>query len=235
MSGKIQVQRKEVKYYVNPIQHALLSSLLGALLKRDENSDEYGDYFVRSVYFDSFMTKDFNEKEMGVSHRKKVRLRYYEENPDTIKFEVKEKFDKHTIKNSLLVSNSIGNEFMSGEFQSLVYNDETSEFAKRVYDHVHTHFYRPVSIVDYEREAYVSDIFDLRINFDKNIRGSIIVDDVFNKEVIMKPIIDPQLYILEVKYTGHLPDVIQEILTSVDITKVSYSKYYYSLMIHDEF
>ncbi|MCH4889706.1 polyphosphate polymerase domain-containing protein [Acidaminobacter sp. JC074] len=223
----LSVRRREEKYYVNQYQYALLSSLFKSILMLDSHSGAKGHYLVRSVYFDSLNKKDFFEKEMGIKVRRKIRLRFYDDDYQRIKLEKKEKINKHSLKESLIISNDQAKAFSKGQFDLL--KTYANDFSLGLYDYLSVNHYRLSAIVDYEREAYVHESFDLRVNFDKHIRGITHQKDIFLKDPNMVPIIDPELYILEVKYTGHLPDMIKEILACVDLTKVSYSKYYYAL------
>lgn len=218
-------KRKETKYFVNYGQYMLLKSLLESVFDKDKFSNNDGYYFVRSVYFDTLQGKDFNEKEVGISHRRKIRFRYYNESPNTIKLEVKEKINKHTIKESIHLSKEEAIEVFQGDYTCLI--DKYS----RLYEHLTTYAYKPSTIVDYEREAYINDAFNLRINFDMNIRGTKLTEGYFEANLPTFPLIDPVFYVLEVKHDGHVPDFIQDILSSVDLTNVTYSKYYYSNLI----
>jgi len=225
MAQKTYTKRNEKKYFINYPQYCVLRSLLAAVMDRDKYSNDEGFYFVRSIYFDSFNKKDFNEKEIGISHRRKIRFRYYEEIPKIIKLETKEKMDKHTIKESISLNITEAEEIARLDCSSIM------EAKPRLYDHIMSHHYIPSTVVDYEREAYVSNLFDIRITFDMNIRGTKLADRVFREGIATFPLIDPALYILEVKHSGHIPDIIQEILACVELTQVTYSKYYYSMFL----
>lgn len=220
-----QTKRKETKYFVNYGQYVLLSTLLKAVLNVDPYANDDGFYFVRSLYFDTLDGKDCQEKEIGISHRRKIRLRYYEETPTNVKLEVKEKVNHHTLKKSIKLSAEEAMGLFEGNYDGLMENQ------LKLYDHMKTFSYRPSSIVDYEREAYVSDLFNIRINFDMNVRGSRFCENLFDKEVLTVPLIEPGMYVLEVKHDGHIPDFIQEILAQVSLTQVSYSKYFYSYFV----
>ena len=214
-------KRKETKYFVSRTQYTILSSLLKSVMDVDKNSNDNGEYFVRSLYFDTLNRKDLMEKEAGINHRRKIRFRYYSENPDFLKLETKEKINRYTIKKSDFITKEEAIKILDLDFNPI--KDDNL----KLYNHLLMFSYRPVVIIDYEREAYVSDNFNLRINFDKNIRGSSNCLDPFNEDLLMVPLIEPELYILEVKHDGHLPEYIQQILATVDLTPVSYSKYYY--------
>lgn len=218
-------KRKETKYFVSYGQYLLLKSLLDAVLNRDSYSNEEGYYFVRSVYFDSFQCKDFNEKEVGISHRRKIRFRFYSTTAKVIKLEVKEKTNKYTIKESININQDEAYAIYNGDYSSLIAKHP------RLYEHMTSYGYQAKTLVDYEREAYVSDMFNLRINFDMNIRGTKLTNGYLDSTLATFPLIESGLYVLEVKHNGHIPDFIQQILASVNLTNVTYSKHYYSNLI----
>lgn len=218
-------RRKETKYLVNYGQYLLLSNLLKAVMNVDAFSNEEGYYYVRSLYFDSLDGKDLLEKDAGLLHRRKIRLRCYEPNASAFKLETKEKMNKHTVKKSIHFSNEEARFFYEGDFDRLIPDH------LRLYDHMKSYGYRPSALIDYEREAYVSDAFNVRINFDMQVRGTRICDQLFDSDVAMVPLIEPGYFILEVKHDGHLPDIIVQILSQADLTQVSYSKYYYGMQL----
>ena len=220
MFANWRTKRRETKYMITEYQYSILRSLLGAIMDRDSNADESGEYFVRSLYFDSLNRRDFHEKEMGMNHRRKIRFRFYSKKPKILKFEVKEKVNKHTLKQSIAMDLNSAMDFFALDFSTL-----ENEYM-RLYDHMKTFIYRPSILIDYEREAYVSDMFNLRINFDKNIRGCSDPESWLLEDPFMIPLIDAGMMILEVKHDGHIPEYIQSILASVDLTSISYSKYY---------
>jgi hypothetical protein len=216
-------KRKETKYIVNYGQYLLLSTLLNSVMDRDPHGNEEGIYFVRSLYFDSLDGKDFLEKEQGILHRRKIRLRCY--HPDAIdyKLETKEKINKHSIKTSISFPKEKVESLLIGDYEDLLKDH------LRLYDHMKSYGYRPSVIIDYEREAYISDVFNVRINFDMNIRGTRLCEHLFSGDVAMVPLIEPDKYVLEVKHDGHLPDLFVQLLSHIDLTQVSYSKYYFGM------
>lgn len=90
-SGTVQsVLRTEEKYLLSYPQALKLQSKLRHLLPVDAFGGENG-YRVRSLYFDSFHNTDYHDKSAGTYHRKKVRLRIYDERQTDAKLELKEK------------------------------------------------------------------------------------------------------------------------------------------------
>jgi hypothetical protein len=83
---------------------------------------------------------------------------------------------------------------------------------------------KPKVIVTYERKAFVYETGNVRITFDRNVRGSNRIDLFGDKNLLYEY---PKDYnaILEVKYDEFLPDFIAQSLEIDSMWQVSYSKY----------
>lgn len=97
------VLRTEEKYLLSHPQALTLQNKLRALLHVDDFGDNDG-YRVRSLYFDSFHNIDYREKNAGTYHRKKIRLRIYDEKQVNAKLELKEKHGALQHKVSVTIS-----------------------------------------------------------------------------------------------------------------------------------
>ena len=115
----LSVLRSELKYWVSYSDSLLLQAELGRLLMPDGYSQD-GFYRVKSLYFDSIGQKDYIEKLEGVERRRKIRMRIYDENTDTVKLECKQKSGALQHKESLLVSRQDALRYMEGDYGSLL-------------------------------------------------------------------------------------------------------------------
>lgn len=88
---------------------------------------------------------------------------------------------------------------------------------------------KPLTVVDYEREAFIYPYGNVRVTFDSHIKTSIRNNDVLNPHLPMVET-DPNTVILEVKYDEFLPDVIKNLLQIGNRRKGAYSKYQISRM-----
>ena len=80
-------------------------------------------------------------------------------------------------------------------------------------------------IVDYTREAYVSDLSNIRITFDKDLRTGLTNTDLFNKDFPSIKALDEPWMILEVKYNNFLPDYIKNLLQLRSAQRYAISKF----------
>ena len=85
--------------------------------------------------------------------------------------------------------------------------------------------YRPKTIVEYRRRAFIAKENKIRITFDHNIVSTESCFDLFAERLNMNPVLDPYNVILEVKYNGFLLDYIRRMIDSVSRSEISVSKY----------
>lgn len=197
--------------------------MLRAALKLDAHAKVNGEYFIRSLYFDSPENLDYNTKSTGVYYRKKLRLRLYDLDQAQIKLEMKLKYGDSMRKETGFISREDAKSLCEGNYDPLIAYENSA--INTIYKELKTSYASPKVLIDYDREAYVSDWQNIRINFDKNIRATSSTFDVFDPDVQMVPLGDHQTMVLEVKYTDYLPDYIRDILSSCRIGLTSFSKY----------
>ena len=217
----IAVSRRELKYMMSYADSLKLQSELKQILQIDEHSDQ-GYYNVRSLYFDSINNIDFFEKISGEQRRKKIRLRIYDSNQDTAKFEIKDKNNDYQKKTSLSISREDALKCIAGHFDVL---SKYGEEAERLYCILELGAYRPVSLIEYERKAYVYPAFSTRITFDRNIRSCGTVYNLWEQEIPFSPVLGEENVVLEIKFNGYLPEFIKQILAKYYLTNISFSKY----------
>ncbi|MCI6715563.1 MAG: polyphosphate polymerase domain-containing protein [Lachnospiraceae bacterium] len=217
----LSVLRSELKYWISYRDSLLLQAELDKLLMPDEYSQD-GFYRVRSLYFDSINQIDFTEKLDGVESRKKIRMRIYDEDTQTVKLECKQKTGALQHKESLLITRAEAMQYMEGDYSGLLERPE--ETAWRLYSDMTLGGYRPAVIIEYDRCAYLYGEYNTRITIDRNVRSSELCLDLFEREIPWIPTIDNQV-ILEVKFNEKLIEPIKRILAKYHLTNVSVSKY----------
>ena len=85
----LEVNRREFKYLVSPVQTAQIARRLEQVMLPDPHNGA-GGYTVRSLYFDTLSDRDYTDKLNGYYQRRKIRLRSYGTD-STLKLELKEK------------------------------------------------------------------------------------------------------------------------------------------------
>lgn len=217
----LSVLRSELKYWISYRDSLLLQAELDKLLMPDEYSQD-GFYRVKSLYFDSINQIDFTEKLDGAESRKKIRMRIYDEDTQTVKLECKQKTGALQHKESLLINRAEAMQYMEGDYSGLLERPE--ETAWRLYSDMTLGCYRPAVIIEYDRCAYRYGEYNTRITIDRNVRSSELCLDLFEREIPWIPTIDDQV-ILEVKFNEKLIEPIKRILAKYHLTNVSVSKY----------
>lgn len=219
----MKVRRSELKYYISDNECAALVNRLKHLLNHDEHSVPGKGYFVRSLYFDSFDNECLFEKQSGIMHRRKFRMRIYDIDSSTVKFEIKNKWDNQIFKETSTITRDSAEKIIKGDFEEfLTYNDPV---LNKAYIEFVTKHYRPKVIVDYDRDAYTLDYFSLRITLDKNLRSNNTDFDLFSPDAHVIPVILEGKQILEIKYSGCFPDYVQGVVQLDSFERAAISKY----------
>ena len=227
----MQYKRYELKYYLNSIQTEILAQQLNKLLKVDPNGDERGEYRVRSLYFDSPDDECLFQKQSGMLHRKKIRLRTYGDlSSDTVKFEIKHKHGQLVNKESAVVPAEIAQQISNGSYHHLL--DFSDPVLDRIYAIFAVRLYKPKVIVEYVRQAYLFSAFNVRITLDKHLSTNITHLDIFSPARFSMPVILEGKQILEVKFDGFFPLHLRHLLSSIKKERMAISKYTLARRFH---
>lgn len=218
--------RVERKYLVSQLQIAYLQKQLEPIMDYDKNHPDGEAYTIRSLYFDDLYDSCLQENEDSTDYREKFRIRTYNRDSSVIHLETKEKIHGYTRKKKEDLSYEDCLCYINGETVSL--NQDDGYLKKRLYALRQMHHYQPVQIVEYERIAMVESKGNVRVTFDCNICGTKQTASFFDEIIPAVPVLPAGQHILEVKYDEFLPDYIREILNSISLRRISFSKYYYS-------
>ena len=203
--------RHELKYYINERQYFVLSGILDQILHRDPNGDEFNEYHIRSLYFDTVYNSALYDKINGVPNRDKYRIRIYNCSDKVIKMECKSKIGSLISKRSQTIPRLLCEQLIAGDPAGL--ETTRSGLLNDVYREMTVNLLRPVVIVDYVREAYLHPAEEVRITFDKQLRTGLWSKDLFNPDIPTISPFDNNEIILEVKFNQFLPSYIRDILT----------------------
>lgn len=88
-----------------------------------------------------------------------------------------------------------------------------------------TELLRPKVIVEYDRSAYISEIGNVRITFDRDVRASNVIEKFVDERPLFERILPSNKNIMEVKFDGILPGYITRILGIGNLQRISFSKY----------
>lgn len=215
--------RSELKHYINYQDYLIIKSRISKVLDLDKNTNNNFEYKIRSIYFENFNDKVLQEKLLGLNKRDKFRIRFYNDDESFIRLEKKSKINGLCKKISCPLSKDEVLKIINGDISFLINSFEP--LFHELYIKMKTEFLKPRTIVDYEREAYIYKVGNVRITFDKNLRTGIVSNDIFNKELCTINPINKDYIVLEVKYDEFLPDFILDLIQLGERTKTSISKY----------
>ena len=216
--------RHELKYFISQGEYTLLSGRLKLTMELDPNARENGgDYFIRSLYFDDPLDSAFREKMRGNDYRDKMRLRTYNMGQDGGKLERKHKKESYIYKQSLSLSRPECDMLLAGSYRFLLQRQEP--FAHEMFREFTTNYIKPVVLVDYDREAYIYPYQDVRITFDKNLHTGMRDTRIFEPSLPTFPVLEEYDMIMEVKFNGHLPAYIRDLIQCGAHSRSAISKY----------
>jgi len=232
---KYNFQRQEYKYLLNSDQY---SQVRNYLMKRGLKHDSFSQaksnksYYVASLYLDTSDYQAYWEKKYGIYSRTKYRLRTYSQTSKKntpIFWEIKRKFGDFQKKdrfqlpwqNTDLMLNSIIN------LDQLSTGSSHQELLTKYYSDWLRKNLQPVVVISYQREPFI-DLFypNFRLTFDYQIQAAA-TNNLFSK-FKQSPVLPDQI-IMEIKFTGLIPNYISHLNQYFNFSRQSLSKYCLSL------
>jgi hypothetical protein len=215
------VNRQELKYFITKADLPLITAFLESALIKDSYSIN-SSYKISSLYFDTINDDDFVQKLDGIMYREKYRIRIYNDDLHTAKFEIKRKLNNCIQKISSKITKVDVENVYYGDYSPL----EKYENIEYVSHRMAYLCYQPINIVTYDRKAYLLPINNIRVTIDSNLRTHGFHTDLSDLENL--PVTNIQkngLDILEIKYENSLPSFITDFLSSFKAVRSSVSKY----------
>lgn len=216
------VLRREEKYLISLKEAMHFSDIFNDILQKDSYS-EFDSYTVRTLYFDNIDDNDFFNKINEQELRRKIRLRIYNPNDKTAKLELKQKQGVFQKKRSLSISRKDAKELINGNISILL--NYRNDFADEVYSIMSMECYRPKTIIEYKRKAFMAKENNIRLTFDSNIQSTESNYDLFSDNLLLNNVLDFNNIIFEVKYDKFMLSYITDIIACIDRRTVSSSKY----------
>ena len=230
---RMQRQRFEQKYMLDENQAAALRPFLLAHMELDENGVGKPDfsYPVHSLYLDSAALATFWSTINGDKNRYKLRLRFYNDQPDSpVFFEIKRRVNNCILKQRAGVRKDIVPWLLAGHLpgpEHLLRDDPKSlvaiqNFVKLV-DRLQA---RPLAHVAYLREAYVDAGNDnVRVTLDRAVRTEARPEPIFTTTMKNPSLPFGHRVILELKFTDRFPDWCRHIVEHFGLMQCGAAKY----------
>lgn len=221
--------RDELKYVLPVDALPRVRHALNPFMRLDEHCIDYEErgYTVRSIYLDSSSLRYYHEKIGHLQHRKKVRIRGYNEPNGTVFLEIKRKDDSAVSKDRAPMPYAdLEPLFRTGRFDAFFRTTSDAAVGRRVCYHVFKNDLRPTCLVVYEREAYEGRFDDsFRITLDRNIRGAMYprLDGLYEAEGLVEVL--PGYFVIEVKFDTRLPAWMRQVIAEFGLMQRAASKY----------
>lgn len=217
------VRRTEIKYLLTTVQAAELVKRLEAALPQDPHNAAGRGYLIRSLYFDTPGDRCCAEKEDGIGRRDKIRLRVYPPDFSSAKLEVKRRNGDARWKCSLPLTRAQAEAVQRGDYRPLL--ELSHPEAAQIYCRMTQEMWRPKAVIQYRRLAFVVPLCRTRVTFDSDIRSAEGGPDLFSASPRLCPVTEADVCVMEVKFSGYLPDYIQGMLADTVGMQESCSKY----------
>ncbi len=216
------VLRREEKYLLTMREALRCASRIAKILQTDAYS-RHGAYQIRSLYFDTVDDRDFHDKLTEQNCRQKIRLRIYTPGDSRVKLELKQKENIYQRKRSLLISREDALALIDCRYSVLLNYEDA--FACELFAILSKGCYRPKTIVEYRRRAFMAKENNIRLTLDRDIRAAEENFDLFSPALPLYPVLPQDSVIFEVKYNRFLLGYITDMIRCVDRRSVSASKY----------
>lgn len=196
-----------------------------SILSHDSYAGENGKYEIHSLYFDDYKETCARENVAGEGKRFKYRIRYYGSASNKLWLERKEKLSNYCHKRQCAVSLEEYRSIIEGRALDVFWNTKEQLLKEFCVDIV-TKRFMPRIIINYEREAFVEIITNVRITLDYNISASDEIERFLSGDYMRIPVLEKNKHVLEVKFDDVLPSHIKKMLQSNILSQRSFSKYY---------
>ena len=222
--------RHEEKYVLPADRDALFAAKSAALLHRDVHAGPDGSYLVRSLYLDDAHDSCLWDNLAGGEPRVKYRLRYYGDDPATLRLEKKTKQRGLGKKEFCPISPGEYAALLRGEALSLV--PEAEGLKRRLLAEIGMRGLAPKVIVTYAREAFTFPAGNVRITLDRGLTSSNETARFLTGDYAARPVYHLGASVLEVKYDELLPLHIRSVLQTESLIRTAFSKYTACRRVH---
>ena len=222
--------RFELKYLITLQQAERFKTALRAFLSADEHGNNHGRYTLTSLYYDSPDFRCYQEKVDGIKFRRKLRIRRYETgepltDASPVFVEIKQRIDRVTQKRRVKLTYPQALRLCNDR---QIPDHEASDKAliDEIFVFVLQYNLRPVSIVRYDRQAFIGTDYDigLRVTFDTSLSFQSHRLHLHEQPSCL-PMLHPGLVVMEVKVNERIPYWLTDMIASHNLQLARFSKY----------
>ena len=234
MSSPQLLERREYKYLVSEAVATRIRQVAAQVCQLDENAGPDGTYPIRSLYLDNSRRDLYWANTHEAPRRFKARVRCYPDRRGVAFLEIKRRILDVIVKTRAPVDEA--------RWVDLALRPTPEELGRRAVREFATettrHHLEPACLVEYDREAWVSEIDSYgRLTLDGGIRCQEMNDWSLEADPRRWRLVDHPLrthtqepiYVLELKFERRVPGWMWALVQRLDLMRFSFSKYCYSV------
>jgi SPX domain protein involved in polyphosphate accumulation len=233
------IERYEYKYLIPASVVPAIRAAVRTTSKIDRYSGPDGTYRIRSLYFDTDHYDLYWANDREQADRFKLRARMYPGNESPVFLEVKRRVFDVILKSRAAVPADRWRDVLTGNESALAALSPSARTnALKFLAPYHRHHIRPVLLVEYEREAYISEIDSYaRLTFDRKIvvqeQDKLDLDALATRwraiDHRAQTYTEEPVCVLELKFERRPPRWMTALVQRLDLIRYSFSKYCYGV------
>jgi hypothetical protein len=222
--------RFELKYVISLQQAEQFKAALQAYVVPDEHGHNNGRYTLASLYYDSPDLRCYRENDDGLKFRRKLRIRRYEtgevftdESP--VFLEIKQRYDRVTQKRRTVLPYHEALR-LCNDRQIPDHGPGDRALIEEIYAFLWQYNLRSVSLVRYDRQAFVGTEYDmgLRVTFDTSL--SFQSHQLrLHEQPSGLPMLPANLAVMEIKVNERIPIWLTAMIAAHNLQRGGVSKY----------
>ena len=231
-TDRAQRQRREIKYLIREDEALAIRSYLSSYLEPDENALGKPDhsYSVHTLYLDSNQLATYRAANDGDRNRFKLRIRYYDEDPQSpVFFEIKRRINEGIVKQRARVKREAVHSLLAGEspMPEHLYKWSDRQWADLLdfWHLVERLQAAPRAHNAYLREAYVNADATVRVTIDRAVRIGTEFGGELGTEIMDAVEVFAGAVILELKFTERMPTWLIEMVRGFELKSSGAAKY----------
>jgi hypothetical protein len=226
---KMLARRYELKYRIPASMAQQIKGYVTAFLGPDPYTRRWpdGQYSICSLYFDSSRFDLYRETEMDKCNRFKLRIRGYDDDPNSpVFFEIKRKLNGMIYKSRARTGKDQITEILKGHFLPPQATEADKTTLKQFVHYTHCLTARPIALIRYKREAYEGQTdTKVRVTFDRQLCYLSTDKPAFRMNGQGWKKIPIDFVILEIKFTEYFPVWLVDLTRRFNLNRQSMSKY----------
>ena len=228
-SSTLLAKRYELKYRIPESTAVAVRAFVQSYLQTDKYALKHPNrqYPICSLYLDSPRFDLFHETIYDKCNRFKLRIRGYDDDPNSPLFcEIKRKLNRIIYKSRARIHKAQLEPILNGCYVPRDLPEKDRKVLKQFMHYCQCLRARPVALIRYMREAYENQTDSkVRITFDRQLYYKYTNNPAFtlNGQGWQRVPID--FVILEIKFTASYPSWLKELVRMFDLSRQSMSKY----------